>query len=266
MTEKNKEKVEEMEEIEENEEIEDEKEEVIEEEDEEESSEKQVKDDIMGEGKLPFPRATITKIVRKNIKPGKQIKGTVKDEMNLWVAKMIERIARKMNSQPYTFVNYDMLKEAIGPYENIQGINKEREDLLKKIHVIKKECDSIINFIDESNKLKVGALSQEEEKLPFPRATITNKLREELDEGKTIKGPVKKGLNIWLGKVVANVSKNMDTYPYAYIDRSMFKDATETYEAVGEIELEKEMIIQQMESMKTACDLLTMEIDRKFKI
>ena len=247
--------------VEENDDVEDE---IIEENDG--SNESNIREDVLDEGKLPFPRATITNLVRKHVKQGKQIKGTVKDEMNLWVAKMIERIARKMNSQPYTFVNYDMLKEAIGPYENIQGINKEREDLLKKIHVIKKECDSIINFIDESNKLKVGALSQEEEKLPFPRATITNKLREELDEGKTIKGPVKKGLNIWLGKVVANVSKNMDTYPYAYIDRSMFKDATETYEAVGEIELEKEMIIQQMESMKTACDLLTMEIDRKFKI
>lgn len=225
-----------------------------------------VKGDITDDRKLPFPRATITKIVRRNITPGKQIKGTVKDEMNLWVAKLIERIARKMNSQPYTFVNYDMLKEAIGPYENIQGLNEEREELLKKIKIIKDECDTIINYIDESNKLKVGAISTEEEKLPFPKATITNKLRQELDDGKTIKGPVKKGLNIWLGKVVARVSKKMDTYPYAYIDRSMFKDSIETYEAVGEIELEKERIIQQMESMKTSCDLLVMEVEHKFKI
>jgi len=192
-----------------------------------------VKEDITGDGKLPFPRATITKIVRRNITPGKQIKGTV---------------------------------EAIGPYENIQGLNEERGELLKKIKIIKDECDTIINYIDESNKLKVGALSTEEEKLPFPKATITNKLRQELDEGKTIKGPVKKGLNIWLGKVVARVSKKMDTYPYAYIDRSMFKDSIETYEAVGEIELEKERIIQQMESMKTSCDLLVMEVEHKFKI
>ena len=42
---------------------------------------------------VPFPRATITKLVRKHIKPGKQIKGTVKDEMNIWVGKMIDNIA-----------------------------------------------------------------------------------------------------------------------------------------------------------------------------
>jgi len=181
-------------------------------------------------------------------------------------ANAIERISRKMNSQPYTFVNYDMLKEAIGPYENIQGINEDREELLKKIKIIKEESNKIINYIDESSKLKVGAISTDEEKLPFPKATITNKLRQELEEGKTIKGPVKKGLNIWLGKIVERVSKKMDTYPYAYIDRSMFKDSIETYEAVGEIELEKERIIQQMESMKTVCDILTMEVERKFRI
>ena len=58
----------------------------------------------------------------------------------------------------------------------------------------------------------------------------------------------------------------MDSFPYPYIDRSMFKEAIEPYEAVGEIELEKERIIQQMESMRTACDLLIIEIERKFRI
>ena len=218
------------------------------------------------EREVPFPRATITKLVRKHVKQGKQIKGTVKDEMNIWVAKMIGNIAQKMNSQPYTFVNYDMLKEAIGPYESLQGIEKEKTDLSKKISEIKTNCDSIIEYIDSESKKKVQALSSDEEKLPFPKATITNKLRENLDEGKTIKGPVKKGLNIWMGRLVERVSTKMDSYPYAYIDRSMFKEAIEPYEAVGEIESEKLRIIQQMEAIKTACDILLSEVERKFSI
>ncbi|MCX6803020.1 MAG: hypothetical protein NTY48_00440, partial [Candidatus Diapherotrites archaeon] len=100
----------------------------------------------------------------------------------------------------------------------------------------------------------------------FPKATITNKIRKYLDVHKTIKGPVKRGLNVWLGGLVTNVSKKMDSFPYPYIDRSMFKEAIEPYEAVGEIELEKERIIQQMDSVRTACDLLVMEIERKFKL
>lgn len=217
------------------------------------------------DAKLPFPRATITNLIRKNITQGKQIKGTVKDEMNLWVADLIEKIAGKMNAQPYTFVNYDMLKEAVAPYEDIKDINKQREELTTKISKLKKECDDIINYIDTDAKSKAFQMNLDEE-LPFPKATITNKLRSSLEEGKTIKGPVKKGLNVWLGRVVANISKKMDAYKYPYIDRSMFKDAIEPYEAITEIELEKERIILQMESVKTACDLLTMEVERKFKM
>jgi len=218
------------------------------------------------EGKLPFPRATITKLIRKDISKGKQIKGTVKDEMNLWVSTMVERIAKKMDSQPYTYVNYDMLKDAVAPYEDIQGINKQREELVKKINSIKGECDSVINELDKETKSKAVFLKIDSEDLPFPKATITNKLRKFLDERKTIKGPVKRGLNVWMGSIVSRVAKKMDSFPYPYVDRSMFKEAIEPYEAVGEIELEKERIIQQMQSVKTACDLLVMEIERKFRL
>ena len=221
---------------------------------------------VGADDKLPFPRATITNLVRKNVSKGKQIKGNVKDEMNLWVNKMVERIAKKMNSQPYTFVNYEMLKDSLAPYEDLQSINKERTELITKINSIKEECDAVISRIDLEVKSKKVALKLEEEELPFPKATITNKLRKHLDAKKTIKGPVKRGLNVWLGNLVSRISKKMDSFPYPYIDRSMFKEAIEPYEAVGEIELEKERIIQQMQSMKTICDLLVMEIERKFKL
>ncbi len=216
--------------------------------------------------KLPFPRATITKLVRKSVSKGKQIKGTVKDEMNLWVNTLVEKIVKKMNSQPYTFVNYDMLRDSVAPYEDMQGINKQREELIKKIESIKVECESVITSVDSQAKAKALSLKLETEDLPFPKATITNKIRKHLGNDKTIKGPVKRGLNVWLGTMVERVSKKMDSYPYPYIDRSMFKEAIEPYEAVSEIELEKERIIQQMQSMKIACDLLKMEIERKFKL
>ncbi|MDD3084101.1 MAG: hypothetical protein PHP82_03700 [Candidatus ainarchaeum sp.] len=221
---------------------------------------------VENDDKLPFPRATITNLIRKNVTSGKQIKGTVKDEMNLWVANLISKIAGKMNSQPYTFVNYDMLKEAIAPYEEIKDINKQREELKKYISKIKEDCNDLITKIDSADKKAAVNLGLEEDKLPFPKATITNKLRSNLDDGKTIKGPVKRGLNIWLGRIVSNISKKMDSFSYPYIDRSMFKEAVEPYDAVSEIELEKERIIQQMQSIVTACDILTSEVERKFKM
>ncbi len=221
---------------------------------------------IDNDSKLPFPRATITNLIRKNVSKGKQIKGTVKDEMNLWVASLIEKITKKMDSQPYTYVNYEMLKEAIAPYEGMKDLNEQREELLKKINVIKTQCDEVISKIDSDAKNKSTQLNLTNDDLPFPKATITNKIRKTISSGKTIKGPVKRGLNVWLGGIVERVSKKMDSYNYPYIDRSMFKEAIEPYDAISEIELEKERIIQQMHSMKTVCEILSMEIDRKFKL
>jgi hypothetical protein len=276
MAEIDKKKLEEMEETEdEKDEVEDENEEAEEAEEKELAEETTSADvaavegtenNLVDESKLPFPRATITKLVRKSIKPGKQLKGTVKDEMNMWVASMIERLGRKMNSNPYTYVNYEMLKEAISPYENLQDINTQREELLTRMSSIKNQCNEVIEKIDADSKKKINIVTADEEHLPFPRATITRKLRKVLEGGKTIRGPVKKGLNSWLGSLVERVSKRMDVYEYQYIDRSMFKEAVEPYEAVAEIELEKERIIQQMESIKTACDILKMEIERKFRM
>ena len=100
------------------------------------------------ESKLPFPRATIVNMLRKHLSAGKQIKGQVKDEMNIWLGKMVERIAQKMNQYPYTYVDGSMLREAIEPYENIQDIEKEKERIIKQLESVKAACDVLILEVD----------------------------------------------------------------------------------------------------------------------
>jgi len=100
------------------------------------------------ESKLPFPRATIVNMLRKHLSNGKQIKGQVKDEMNIWLGKMVERIAKKMDAHPYTYVDGAMLREAIEPYENIQDIEKEKERIIKQLEAIKAACDVLILEVD----------------------------------------------------------------------------------------------------------------------
>ncbi|HLD58492.1 MAG TPA: hypothetical protein VI977_02515 [archaeon] len=100
------------------------------------------------EEKLPFPRATIVNMLRKHLSRGKQIKGQVKDEMNIWLAKMVERIAKKMDSHPYTYVDGGMFREAIESYETVQDIEKEKERIIKQLESIKAACDVLINEVD----------------------------------------------------------------------------------------------------------------------
>lgn len=106
----------------------------------------------------------------------------------------------------------------------------------------------------------------EESKLPFPRATVTNMMRQYLDDGKQIKGQVKDEMNIWLGKMVERIALKMNAHPYTYIDYGMFKEAVEPYEKIQDVEMEKEHIIKQLEAVKSQCDVLIREVDRKFTL
>ncbi|MCR4369014.1 MAG: hypothetical protein NUV67_03865 [archaeon] len=105
-------------------------------------------DEELDDSKLPFPKATIVNMLRKHLNQGKQIKGQVKNEMNIWLGKMVERVAGKLNAYPYTYVDGSMLREAIEPYENIQDIEKEKERIIKQLESIKAACDVLILEVD----------------------------------------------------------------------------------------------------------------------
>jgi len=100
------------------------------------------------EEKLPFPRATVVNQMRKYLDHGKQIKGQVKDEMNIWLGKMIQRTTAKMNEHPYSYVDGGMFREAIETYENVQDIENERKRIILQLESVKAACDVLINEVD----------------------------------------------------------------------------------------------------------------------
>lgn len=106
----------------------------------------------------------------------------------------------------------------------------------------------------------------EEEKLPFPRATVTNMIRKYLDPGKQIKGRVKVEMNKWLGHMVEKISKEMNSYPYTYVDYSMLQDAVEKYTKLEEIADERDRILKYIEKIKSDCEFLEREVKKKFEV
>jgi histone H3/H4 len=103
---------------------------------------------IVEESKLPLPRATVVNLMRRHLDSGKQIKGAVKDEMNMWLGRMVERVTQKMNEHPYTYIDYGMFKEAIEPYEKIQDVEIEKEHIIKRLEAVKSDCDVLIREVD----------------------------------------------------------------------------------------------------------------------
>lgn len=102
----------------------------------------------LDDSKLPFPNATVVRLMRKNLDKHKQIKGIVKKEMNLFLGRLVEIICKKMNGYEYSYVDYGMFKQAVETFENIQTIELEKIRIIKNLEKIKAECDILIDDVE----------------------------------------------------------------------------------------------------------------------
>ena len=107
---------------------------------------------------------------------------------------------------------------------------------------------------------------EKNEELPLPMAPIVRVMRKNLDKHKLIKREVKVGMNKWLAKICADVTKKMNESPYPSVDYGLFRQAIQPYENVEHFEKEKKRIIVSLEKIKEDCDSLIRDLDRKFKV
>ncbi|UCD03978.1 MAG: hypothetical protein JSW73_05610 [Candidatus Woesearchaeota archaeon] len=93
---------------------------------------------------LPFPNARVVKIMRKTIGTDKQIRSSVKKEMNLWLGDLLKRISKEMGNTQYGSVSLADFKRATKPYDQIEDILKDEERLLLSLEKIRMDSDHVI--------------------------------------------------------------------------------------------------------------------------
>ena len=103
---------------------------------------------------LPFAKAEVVRLMKKNLSRDKLIRERVKVEMNLFLGEVLERVCEQLNDYPYTTIEYEMLKESIYPYKNIERINEEKRRILMHLDAIKADCDALSMDVKKSLKLK----------------------------------------------------------------------------------------------------------------
>ena len=106
---------------------------------------------------------------------------------------------------------------------------------------------------------------EEDESLAFANAQVVRVMRANVASDKMIKSAVKKEMNQFLEQVCGDVSKKMDKYPYAMIDRRMFDEATEPYRTMDKVVEEKKRIIAHLQAIKEDCNKLIRDVDETFK-
>jgi hypothetical protein len=137
------------EEIRENEEVEDNEE--IREDEEFEDNEEIPEEEAEN---LPFAKAEAVRLMKQNLDSDKMIRERVKVEMNKFLGQILENVCNQLNEYPYTTIEYEMLKESIYPYKNIERINEEKERILKHLDAIKADCDALSLDVRRTLKIK----------------------------------------------------------------------------------------------------------------
>ena len=117
----------------------------------EETSEELVEDE---EEALPFAKAEVVRLMKQNLDDDKMIRERVKIEMNKFLGEVLKSVCKQLNEYPYTTIEYEMLKESIYPYTNIDRINQEKERILLHLEAIKADCNALGMDVQKTFKLK----------------------------------------------------------------------------------------------------------------
>jgi len=117
---------------------------------EEEINNDETSEDIQ---KFPLPMGTIVRLMRTHLDKDKMISRKVKEEMNLFLGKMIEDLSTKLNDNPYVTVDEVMFREAVKPYENMKAVELEKKRIIKTLEKIKADCDVLIEEVNRSFRL-----------------------------------------------------------------------------------------------------------------
>jgi histone H3/H4 len=94
--------------------------------------------------------------------------------------------------------------------------------------------------------------TDEEKKLnlAFPEAAIVRVMKRNLDGEKMIRKEVKVEMNRWLEKMCAQVSKNMNRFPYVMMNLNEFFQGIKVYDSLEEFQKEKDRILAHLDAIK----------------
>lgn len=109
---------------------------------------------------------------------------------------------------------------------------------------------------------KPAPAQQEKVNTAFPEAAIVRVMKRNLDKEKMIKKEVKLKMNKWLEQVCAQVSKNMNQFPYVMMTLSEFRQGKKIYDTLEEFDSEKQRILSHFDAIKKDIERLEKDLGK----
>ena len=95
------------------------------------------------ESGLPFPRARVVNIIKKEIGPNKQIRSEVKSAINVWLGDILKKVAREMGKTQFGSVSLADFQRATKPYDMLRDILKDEERLHVAVEKLNLDAQAI---------------------------------------------------------------------------------------------------------------------------
>jgi len=93
--------------------------------------------------RLAFPTARVVRILRQEIRSGKQIRSEVKAAANDWMGTTLRKVAQDMDKSPYGSIGLADFNRAVRPFEMINHLVKDQERIMIAIEKLKHDADQI---------------------------------------------------------------------------------------------------------------------------
>lgn len=151
---------------------------------------------------------------------------------------------------------------------NPQEENKNNNENMTAGEILQEAVDNLDN-VEATFYTKKDENKNEDEELddlPFAKAEIVRLMKANLDSDKIIRERVKIEMNKFLGRVMEEVCKQLNDYPYTAVDYEMLKESIYPYENITRINQEKERILLHLDAIKSDCDALQSDIIHTMKL
>lgn len=95
------------------------------------------------EMKLPFPNATVVRLMKNSMDGEKMLKKEVKIAMNKWLGSLCHNVSKEMNKFPYVMMHLHEFRKATETYSNLAKFHQEKERILSHLDAIKKDIERL---------------------------------------------------------------------------------------------------------------------------
>ena len=109
---------------------------------------------------MAFANAEVVRLMKNNLPKDRMIKKRVKIAMNKFLESVCVNVCKKLSKEPFVYIEFDMFKKAIRPYEDLKSLEVEKERLIANLEKIKAECNVMIDDV----KRKFAIFEEKDEK------------------------------------------------------------------------------------------------------